>query len=482
MIAKATELFYDSGMKSQLLRQLPSVDRIKNSESLAVFMHEYGEETVTRMIREVLDLLRQEIQNAVEETFSLEVMEVSSIAERTGILIRNRYMPSLRKAVNATGVIMHTGLGRAAFSAQAQTAVAEAAQGYCTLAIDIDTGRRSHRDLHLEKLICELTGAEAATVVNNNAAATMLILNTLAKNKEVIVSRGQLVEIGGSFRMPDVMAASGAILREVGTTNKTHLRDYAAAVNAETGAIMRVHHSNYRIVGFAQEPPIQDLVKLAREKGLAIIDDLGSGALVDLQRWGIEHEPLVQDSIEAGVDVACFSGDKLVGGPQAGIIVGRKDPVERIRKNQLARALRIGKLTIAGMEATLKLFLRPEKLGQDHPVYGMFSLTAAQIGRRTQRLKRTLTGRIPARIELTIVDGGSQIGSGAVPVETIPTKLLRIQSQAIAAEKLACLLRRYDPPIFPRVHQDAVLLDLRTVLKGEEALLEKALIQILNSN
>ncbi len=469
-------------MKSQFLRQLPSVDRIKNSESLAVFMREYGEETVTRMIREVLDLLRQEIQNAVEDTFSPDLLEISSIAERTGILIRNRYMPSLRKAVNATGVIMHTGLGRAAFSAQAQSAITEVAQGYCTLATDIDSGRRSHRDFHLEKLICELTGAEAATVVNNNAAATMLILNTLAKNKEVIVSRGQLVEIGGSFRMPDVMAASGAILKEVGTTNKTHLRDYAAAVNAETGAIMRVHHSNFRIVGFAQEPPIQDLVKLAREKGLAIIDDLGSGALVDLQRWGIEREPLVQDSIEAGVDAACFSGDKLVGGPQAGIIVGRKDPVERIRKNQLARALRVGKLTIAGMEATLRLFLRPEKLEQNHPVYGMFSLTAAQIGRRTQRLRRKLTSRILASVELTIVDGGSQVGSGAVPVETIPTKLLRIQSQAIAAEKLACLLRRYNPPIFPRVHQDAVLLDLRTVLKGEEALLEKALIHILNSN
>ena len=473
-------LYYDSGMKSHLLRRLPSVDKIKKSENLANFVHEYGDETVTKTVRKVLDLLRQEIQNAEEGTFPSEFLEANSIAERIGALIQSRYTPSLRKAVNATGVIMHTGLGRAALSASAQSALAEAAQGYCTLAIDIESGRRSHRDIHLEELICELTGAEAATVVNNNAAATMLILNTLAKGKEVIVSRGQLVEIGGSFRMPDVMAASGAILKEVGTTNKTHLQDYAADLSEETGAIMRVHHSNYRIVGFAQEPPIQDLVKLAREKGLAIIDDLGSGALVDLKRWGIEHEPLVQDSIRAGVDVACFSGDKLVGGPQAGIIVGLRDPVDRIRKNQLARALRVGKLTIAGMEATLRLFLRPEKLEQDHPVYWMFSRTAAQVSSRTQRLKKKLIGRVPASVELAIVDGGSQIGSGAVPVETIPTKLLRIKSQEMTAEKLACLLRQSDPPIFPRVHQDSVLLDLRTVLKGEEVLLEKALIVILN--
>ncbi len=467
-------------MKSQLLRGLPSVDRIKNSQRLSVCVDEYGDETVTKAVRTVLDSLRREIQSAAEGSFPSEPLETDILAEQVETLMRSRYASSLRKAVNATGVIMHTGLGRAAFSAGTQSALVDVAQGYCTLATDIETGRRSHRDLHLEELICELTGAEAATVVNNNAAATMLILNTLAQGKEVIVSRGQLVEIGGSFRMPDVMAASSAILREVGTTNKTHLRDYAEAISEETGAIMRVHHSNYRIVGFAQEPSIQDLVPLARAKGLAIIDDLGSGALVDLQRWGIEHEPLVQDSIRAGVDAACFSGDKLVGGPQAGIIVGQKDPLERIRKNQLARALRVGKLTIAGMEATLRMFLRPEKLEQEHPVYWMFSRTAAQVGDRTKRLIKRLKGKIPAGVELAIVDGGSQIGSGAVPVETIPTKLLRIQSPVMSDAKLASLLRRQNPPIFPRVHKEAVLLDLRTVLKGEEAILEKALIRILN--
>jgi L-seryl-tRNA(Ser) seleniumtransferase len=375
---------------------------------------------------------------------------------------------------------MHTGLGRAAFPPAAQASLAEVAEGYSTLAADIETGRRSHRDNHLEDLICEITGAEAATVVNNNAAATMLILNTLARGREVIVSRGQLVEIGGAFRMPDVMAASGAVLREVGTTNKTHMSDYAGAINEQTGAIMRVHHSNYRIVGFAEEPPIEDLVGLAREHGIAIIDDLGSGALVDLSRWGIEHEPQVQDSMRAGVDVACFSGDKLIGGPQAGFIVGKREAVDRIRKNQLARALRIGKLTIAGLEATLRLFLRPERLEQDHPVYWMFSRPAEEVGRRTRRLIRRLKNRLPEdAAELTLIAGGSQIGSGAVPVETIPTKLLRVRSPHAAAEKLSCALRRHDPPVFPRVHQDALLLDMRTVLKGEDGIVEDALVAVL---
>jgi L-seryl-tRNA(Ser) seleniumtransferase len=280
--------------------------------------------------------------------------------------------------------------------------------------------------------------------------------------------------------MPDVMAASGAVLKEVGTTNKTHLHDYRNAIGEQTSAIMRVHHSNYRIVGFAEEPPIEDLAGLAREHGIFIIDDLGSGALVDLSRWGIEHEPQVQDSVRAGVDVACFSGDKLIGGPQAGLVVGKREVVDRIRKNQLARALRIGKLTIAGMEATLRLFLRPETLVEEHPVYWMFSRTAVEVGRRTRRLIRRVKSRLPeGAAELTLIDGGSQVGSGAVPVETIPTKLLRIRSPHASAEKLSCALRRNDPPVFPRVHQDALLLDMRTVLKGEDHIVEDALVNIL---
>ncbi|MGB2908700.1 MAG: L-seryl-tRNA(Sec) selenium transferase [Candidatus Aminicenantaceae bacterium] len=468
-------------MTSNLLRKIPSVDRIKNSEIVGALAEDYGEEQVSEAVRIVLEVLRAELQGAEDASFPTERLEIEAIAAEMGVYLENKFTPSLRKAVNATGVIMHTGLGRAAFPAAAQAALAEVAEGYCTLATDIETGRRSHRDNHLEDLICELTGAEAATVVNNNAAATMLILNTLAQGREVIVSRGQLVEIGGAFRMPDVMAASGAVLREVGTTNKTHLRDYRDAINEQTSAIMRVHHSNYRIVGFAEEPPIEDLAGLAREHGLYIIDDIGSGALVDLSRWGIEHEPQVQDSVRAGVDVACFSGDKLIGGPQSGFILGKREAVDRIRKNQLARALRIGKLTIAGLEATLKLFLRPDRLVEDHPVYWMFSRTAEEVGRRTRRLIRRLKSRLPeGAAELSLIDGGSQVGSGAVPVETIPTKLLHIRSPHSTAEKLSCALRRNAPPVFPRVHQDALLLDLRTVLKGEDRIVEDALVDVLN--
>lgn len=467
-------------MTSNLLRKIPSVDKTKNSKAVSALTETYGEALVSEAVRTALEALRAEIRETGEASFPVERLEVEAIAAEVGASLEAKFTPSLRKAVNATGVIMHTGLGRAAFSSTAQASLAEVAEGYSTLATDIETGRRSHRDKHLEDLICGLTGAEAATVVNNNAAATMLILNTLALGREVIVSRGQLVEIGGAFRMPDVMAASGAVLREVGTTNKTHLRDYREAIGEQTAAIMRVHHSNYRIVGFAEEPPIEDLASLAREHGIAVIDDIGSGALVDLSQWGIEHEPQVQDSVRAGVDVACFSGDKLIGGPQSGFILGKQEAVDRIRKNQLSRALRIGKLTIAGLEATLRLFLRPDKLVEDHPVYWMFSRTAEEVGRRTRTLTRKLKNRLPqGAAEFTLIGGGSQVGSGAVPVETIPTKLLCVRTPHASAEKLSCALRRNDPPVFPRVHQDALLLDMRTVLKGEDRIVGDALAEVL---
>ncbi len=466
-------------MTGPLLRSLPSVDKLKNDPAVLSLVKRYGEVMVSEAARYVVNALREEILISSAEVFPKEKLEPAAIAAAVNDYLRQKFIPSLCRAVNATGVIMHTGLGRAAFSEPARSALAEVSTGYSTLAIDCDSGRRRHRDAHLEGLICDLTGAEAATVVNNNAAATMLILNTLAEAKEVIVSRGQLVEIGGAFRMPDVMAASGAVLKEVGTTNKTHLRDYREAITETTGAMMRVHHSNYRIVGFTEEPALDDLVELAHAHGLYCIDDLGSGALVDLGRWGIEHEPLVQDSIRAGVDVACFSGDKLIGGPQAGIIVGKREVVDLIRKNQLARALRVGKLTIAGMEATLRLFLRPDRLSEVHPVYWMFSRSAAQVGRRAQRLARRVRPLVTAETEITVIDGGSQVGSGAVPVETIPTKLIQIRSPLMSADELARRLRRHDPPIFARVHREALLLDLRTALKGEERIIADALIRIL---
>jgi len=375
---------------------------------------------------------------------------------------------------------MHSGLGRAVLPEEARLALDAVSRGYSTLALDLESGRRGQRDIHIVGLLRELTGAEAATVVNNNAAATVLILNTLAKGKEVIISRGQLVEIGGSFRMPDVMETSGAILREVGTTNKTHLRDYAAAANERTGAILRVHHSNYRIVGFAEEPGLEELVELGNARNIPVIDDLGSGALVDLAPYGLESEPLVQKSIQAGASVVCFSGDKLIGGPQSGIIVGKSDIMAKVKKNPLKRAFRCGKMTIAALEATLKLFLNQEKLNERHPVYRMLSLTPENLMKRARQLERRLKQRLSEGNSVRVLDGGSEVGSGSVPAQTLPTKLVSVKSRRLSADELAKKLRLNRPPVFTRILKDEIVFDLRTIRPGEDAAVEEALIRILN--
>ena len=466
-------------VKESPLRQIPSVDKLISAEGAEALIEDYGRNVVVEAARTVLKELRLKMKRTKGSQPPKRQFSQEAILRKITESLKDKMTSSLTKAVNATGVILHTGLGRAVLPREAQSGVKSVIEGYCTLATDIETGQRGHRDVHLNDLLCELTGAEAANVVNNNAAATMLILNTLAKGKEVIVSRGQLVEIGGSFRLPEVMEASGAVLREVGTTNKTHLRDYTAAISEETGAIMRVHHSNYRILGFTEEPAVEELAELARKHNIPFIDDLGSGALVDLKDFGIETEPLVQRSIKAGVDVACFSGDKLIGGPQAGIIIGKASIIQRIRKNQLSRALRVGKLTIAGMEATLRLFLSREKLHDSHPVYKMFSLSLKEVGKRAQKIAKELQAQISEKVEITIIDGGSQVGSGSVPVETIPTKLLRIKPASGSAENLARKLRHCKPPVFTRIHKDSVLFDFRTIQKDEDSLVSEALLGLL---
>jgi L-seryl-tRNA(Ser) seleniumtransferase len=466
-------------MTKDILRKLPSIDSLMKTKDAQPLIKEHSRELVVKTARAVLQELRSEIRKPGTKSFPSEELSSKKILQRVEQSLQEKFSSSLNQAINATGVILHTGLGRAVLPDDAKEAVQRAADGYCTLATDAETGRRGHRDVHLEGLLCELTGAEAATVVNNNAAATMLILNTLAQGKEVIVSRGQLVEIGGAFRMPDVMAASGAILREVGTTNKTHLKDYIAAIGENTGAIMRVHHSNYRIVGFAGEPSIEELSTVAREHNLPLIDDLGSGALLDLKEFGIEAEPVVQDSIKAGVDVACFSGDKLIGGPQAGVIVGKTLTIKRIRTNPLNRALRVGKLTIAGMDATLRLFLKLKNLKDTHPVYQMFSLTTGDLKKRGRRVMKKLQAEIKKGAKFSLEEGGSQVGSGSVPVETIQTTLLKVQPASLSAENLAKKLRLSNPPVFTRVQKDAVLLDLRTIREKEDALVVAALQEAL---
>ena len=465
-------------MKDTLLRQIPSLDALLRAPGGESLVREYGHRAVAAAGRAVLEELRAELAGLTIDDTAPDLSPAALAGKMKEGLCR-KFRQSLGPAVNATGILMHSGLGRAVLSGDAVEALLGVAHGYSTLALDLETGRRASRDHHVEGLLLELTGAEAATVANNNAAATVLVLNTLALGKEVIVSRGQLVEIGGSFRMPDVMKTSGAVLREVGTTNKTHLRDYEEAIGEATGAILRVHHSNYRIVGFAEEPGIDELAELGRRKGVPVIDDLGSGALVDLKEFGLETEPLVQASVRAGADVACFSGDKLIGGPQCGIIVGRAEWVQKIKKNPLARAFRCGKLSLAALEATLKLFLSPEKLRERHPIYRMLALSPEEAGRRAKKVAAALKKSLPPDVRITVEDGQSQVGSGAVPVETIPTKVLAVTAPSVSADGLAAKLRRAHPPVFARISRDAVVFDFRTIQPAEDALVERALLKAL---
>jgi len=460
-------------------RKIPSLDAFLADAAVTPLVDRFGRQAVISSARAALDDLRAEIAEAAAGPRGAPSPEpevtTEALVRRLRSRLEKKFALSLAPAVNATGVIMHSGLGRAVLSPAAGDALAAVASGYSTLALDLEAGKRVPRDRHVEGLLCELTGAEAATVANNNAAATVLVLNTLARGKEVIVSRGQLVEIGGSFRMPDVMSTSGALLREVGTTNKTHLRDYEAALGEATGAILRVHHSNYRIVGFAAEPSIEDLAALGRARGVPVIDDLGSGALVDLTRFGLAAEPLVQASIRAGADVACFSGDKLLGGPQSGILVGKAAWIQKIRKNPLARAFRCGKLSLAALESTLKLFLAPDKLTERHPIYRMLALTPDELGRRAKRMAASLHKTLPDSVKVSIEDGESQVGSGAVPVETLPTRVLAVRAASLPPEELAKRLRYSTPPVFARIHKDAVVFDPRTIQPGEDALVERAI-------
>jgi L-seryl-tRNA(Ser) seleniumtransferase len=462
-----------------LFRKIPSLDSLLRDVAVPGLIEEFGRDVVVAEGRAALDEARAAIAAAKAGGATGTDITPENLVTRLRCRLEKKFSPSLSPAVNATGIILHSGLGRAVLSEAAREALDAVALGYSTLALDLESGKRVSRDRHVEGLLRELTGAESATVANNNAAATVLILNTLARGKEVVVSRGQLVEIGGSFRMPDVMTTSGAVLREVGTTNKTHLRDYEAAVTENTGAILRVHHSNYRIVGFAEEPGIEELAALGRSRGVPVVDDLGSGALVDLAPYGLAAEPMVRTSVLAGADVVCFSGDKLIGGPQCGIIVGRSAWIQKIKKNPLARAFRCGKLSLAALEATLKLFLAPEKLAERHPIYRMLSLTPDELGRRAKKLAASLRKSLSPDIAISVDDGESQVGSGAVPVETLPSKVLAVQAPGLTAEDLARRLRLLTPPIFARIHKNAVIFDFRTIQPAEDAVVEKALVELL---
>ncbi|MFZ0732230.1 MAG: L-seryl-tRNA(Sec) selenium transferase [Candidatus Sulfotelmatobacter sp.] len=476
--------------KSELFRELPSVDELLRRPEFASHIESQGSSAVTDAARAVLARLREEISSGLLNASSLH-LALDGLGNAVENQLRNALRHSLRPVINATGVILHTNLGRAPLPQTVLDHIAETASHYTNLEFDIATGERGKRDVHVDrlfrKLLAEIKGANelSTIVVNNNAAAVLLALNTLAEGGEVIVSRGELVEIGGSFRIPDVMAKSGATLREVGTTNRTRLADYEKAIDERTRLLLRVHRSNFEITGFTEQPPVGELAELARKRGIPLMEDLGSGALVDLQGFGIHGEPNVLDSLRAGVDVVTYSGDKLLGGPQAGLLSGRGDLISRMRSNSLFRALRVDKLTYASLEATLLAYVKRDY--DAIPTLKMMSLTKEEIDLRAKMLMKNRDVPVetqPAasassvKIKLEIIDGDSVIGGGAAPSSVLPTRLLAVTHADLSADELATRLRKSDPPIIARVEEGRVLIDLRTVFPAEDSLIAAALRQI----
>ncbi len=434
------------------LRQLPSVDRLL--ESVVSLDKNYGRELVTTAVRTVLEQLRVEIRAG---NTALD-LSIPAIIERVEFHLADLIAPTLYPVINATGVIIHTNLGRAPLSQNAITAIAQIARGYSNLEFNMVNGKRGSRSVHAVDLVQTLTGASAATVVNNSASGVLLMLSALCAGKEVIVSRGQLVEIGGGFRMPDVMRQAGVTLVEVGTTNRTHLRDFANAITENTAAILSIHHSNYKIIGFTTEPSLRDLATLAHEHDLPLLFDQGSGALLDTAQFGLEQEPLVQTSVADGCDVIVFSGDKLLGGPQAGVICGRADLIATIKRHPLARAVRPDKLAYAGLAATFDSYVRGKAL-REIPVWQMIAQTATEIEKVAVKWCEALC---KVGIDATIIDGQSTVGGGSLPGQSLPTKLLALAVKR--PDQLAENLRFGEVGIIGRIHQNTLLLDPRTVL------------------
>jgi len=465
--------------QQDLLRILPAIDRVLREEPLRNLSQQLPQDTLSHAVQELITSLRQEILEG-GKIDPPERLLPENVAVAAALNCRKLLQPSLRKVINATGTLLHTNLGRAPLSSQSLRAINDVAAGYSNLEFELDSGCRGERFSHVENLLTRLTGAEAALVVNNNSGAVLLALTALGKGFEAIVSRGELVEIGGAFRIPDVMEAGGVILREVGSSNRTHLHDYQQAINENTAILLKVHTSNYRIVGFTKEVPARDLLPLARENDLVLMEDLGSGLLLDLSNYGLEREPTVPEVVKAGVDVITFSGDKLLGGPQAGIIVGRADLIKKLRKHPLARALRIDKLTLAALEATLRLYLQPEQALQELPVLKMFSAAPEQQQQRCQSLfERLEAGSLSAEIRL--VEDVSRVGGGAMPLTELSDWAVEINPSAGRTADLAKRLRTFSPAVVTRVQNDRLLVNLRAVFEDEEALLAQILISVLKT-
>ncbi|HBI43658.1 MAG TPA: L-seryl-tRNA(Sec) selenium transferase [Planctomycetales bacterium] len=452
-------------------RHLPSVTDVLAAPPLREAATVHAHERIVEAIRAELDGLRERLREgaAVEEQAGAE-----AVAARVAIHLERDHLPKLRLVINATGVVLHTNLGRAPMADEAARAAYEAARGYLNLELDLETGKRSARQDAVRDWICRLTGAESATAVNNCAAATVIVLRALCQGKEVIVSRGQLIEIGGSFRIPEIMAVSGAVLREVGTTNITRLADYENALGPNTGALLRVHTSNYRVSGFTKSVSLADLVALGKKHNVPVIDDVGSGALVDFARFGLNGEPLPRESIAAGADVTLFSGDKLLGGPQAGIIAGGKEWIQKIEKDPLMRAFRLDKMTLAALEATLRLYLNESRALHEVPVLAMLSTPLSELRERAQALAARL--QATPGLKAAAREDAAYVGGGSLPDQAMPTWIVEVEADGVSEEELARRLRTGEPAVMGRLQGGKLLLDVRTIFVEQEPALLKAVI------
>jgi len=465
------------------LRALPSVDTLLRTETAKSIRPQVGASRLSTLARQITDQMRREILAAAPD----KSFESASNGSRASLLREaekrlaemhlDEAATGLRHVINATGVVLHTNLGRAPLSEAARRAIADQAAGYCNLEYDIVSGERGRRAPRAEALLADLTGAEAALIVNNCAAAALLVLTVLAREAETIVSRGELVEIGGDFRIPDVMAQSGTRMIEVGTTNRTRLSDYRKAISENTELIMRVHPSNYRIVGFTTTPGLRELADLAHDSGLAFYEDAGSGALLDFTEYGIDGEPVIRKSIEAGVDIVSFSGDKLLGGPQAGLLVGRSDIIERMRRHPLYRALRADKLRLAALEATLDSYAR-DTSAKEVPSHRLMALSALEIKERAESMISRLRLSVSESVKLETVAGDSAAGGGSGPTSRLPTVLISIAHLELTPNQIEVALRRSQPPVIARIVDDRVLIDLRTVAESEETAVESAVLAL----
>jgi len=470
-------------LRQQVLRKIPSVDEILSWPEIEGLLKAYPRNVVVEAIRKGLGRLREELLSKEELSevenglFSFEHL-YPIFQKEIGLQVQ----PRLCRVINATGVVIHTNLGRSPLHPSALHHMIEIARTYSNLEYDLNLGERGSRYTHVEEILCRLSGAESAMVVNNNAGAVLLSLNAIAEGREVIVSRGELVEIGGAFRIPDVMRRSGALLREVGTTNRTYLSDYQKAICPQTALLLKVHTSNFRVTGFTSDVPLQELVELGSQHHLPVMNDLGSGCFVDLTQLGLEKEPTVQEAIQTGVDVITFSGDKLLGGPQGGIILGKKSILDLIKTNPLTRALRIDKLTLAALESTLLLYLDEKRAMQEVPTLQILGLDKNRLNRRGRRLLKRLSGMAMKGVQLSLREDVSQVGGGALPLQELPTMVLAIKPLNFSVNDFEEKLRRGEPPIISRISKNELILDMRTIFDEEisslAAGIEKALKQL----